>query len=285
MATEINTKFIFFYSQVKQLIKLLDKTIYHSVSIEYDAYINRSNFALNLSLKLGEQNVNNLDSSLQYRIKYFVKTRQLRQILLLIKFPLIVAIFLEVYSAIMQTIFVLDEASKKMPSGNLDHKIILDNRDEEGLLVGAFNKIADALSCKNQKNTVLNDRLKAENMRMISKLDLTRKIQHMLLPKNREIKEIIGLDIGGFMEATEEVGEDCYDVLPQKGRVKIYMDEVTGHGWESGILMIMVQTPVRTWLADNEPEQVKILIAINSVIYDNMQRMKFDKNASLALLD
>ena len=63
------------------------------------------------------------------------------------------------------------------------------------------------------------------------------------------------------------------------------MDEVTGHGWKSGILMIMVQRPARTWLADNEPEQVKILSAINSVIYDNVQRMKFYKKARLALLD
>jgi sigma-B regulation protein RsbU (phosphoserine phosphatase) len=172
-----------------------------------------------------------------------------------------------------------------MASGNLAHKIILDNRDAQGQVVGAFNKIADALIGKNQEITVLNDRLKAENMRMISELDLTRKIQHMLLPKNREIKEIIGLDIAGFMEAAEEVGGDYYDVLQHKGRVKIGMDDVTGHGWESGVLMIMVQTAARTWLADNEPEQVKILSAINSVIYDRVQRLKFDKNASLALLD
>jgi len=285
LATEINTKFIFFYSQVKQLIKLLDKTIYHSVSIEYDAYINRSNFALNLSLKLGEQNVNNLDSSLQYRIKYFVKTRQLRQILLLIKFPLIVAIFLEVYSAIMQTIFVLDEASKKMPSGNLDHKIILDNRDEEGLLVGAFNKIADALSGGNKKITLLKDRLKAENMRIISELNFIRIIQQMLLLKDRELKEVIGLYIAGFREAAEEAGGDYYDVLQHKGRVKIGMDDVREHGWESGVLIIMVQTAVRTWIADNEAEQVKFSSAINSVVYDNVQRLKLDKNASFALLD
>jgi sigma-B regulation protein RsbU (phosphoserine phosphatase) len=172
-----------------------------------------------------------------------------------------------------------------MASGNLAHKIILDNRDAQGQVVGAFNKIADALIGKNQEITVLNDRLKAENMRMISELDLTRKIQYMLLPKNREIKEIIGLDIAGFIEAAEEVGGDYYDVLPHKGRVKIGMDDVAGHGWESAVLMIMVQTAVRTWLADSEQEQVKILSAINSVIYDRVQRLKFDKNASLALLD
>ena len=271
-----------FNSQVKQLIKQLDKTIYRRVLIKDDAYINRRNFAVNSSLKVGYKTVNDLECSLQYRIKYIVKTRKLRELLII---PIFIAIYLEVYSAIMQTVFVLDEASKKMPNSNLCHKIILDNRDEEGLVVGAFNKIADALSGGNKKITLLKDRLKAENMQMISELDLTRKVQQMLLSKDRELKEVIGLDIAGFMEAAEEVGGDYYDVLSHKGRVKIGMDDVTGHRWESGVLMIMVQRAFRTWLADNEPQQVKILSAINSVIYDNVQRMKCDKNASLALLD
>jgi sigma-B regulation protein RsbU (phosphoserine phosphatase) len=272
-------------SLVKPLTKQLAQRIYQSILIKHDAYINGRNLAVNSSLTIWDKTVNELDFSLQYRIIFFVKTKQLIFILSLIILAIFIEKFLSFYSAVRQTGFVLDEASKKMASGNLAHKIILDNRDAQGQIVGAFNKMADALSGKDQEITVLNDRLKAENMRMISELDLTRKIQHMLLPKNREIKEIIGLDIAGFMEAAEEVGGDYYDVLQHKGRVKIGMDDVTGHGWESGVLMIMVQTAVRTWLADNEPEQVKILSAINSVIYDHVQRMKFDKNASLALLD
>jgi sigma-B regulation protein RsbU (phosphoserine phosphatase) len=273
-------------SLVKQLTKQLAPRMYQSVLIKHEAYINGRNFALNSSFKLWDKTVNELEFSLQYKIIIFVKNKPLFFILLLI---IILAIFIErflsFYSAVRQTVFVLEEASKKMASGNQAHKIILDNRDAQGQVVGAFNKIADALIGKNQEITVLNDRLKAENMRMISELDLTRKIQQMLLPKDREIKEIIGLDIAGFMEAAEEVGGDYYDVLQHKGRGKIGRDDVTRHGWESGVLMIMVQRACPTWLADNEPEQVKILSAINSVIYDRVQRLKFDKNASLALLD
>ncbi|WP_375339816.1 PP2C family protein-serine/threonine phosphatase [Lyngbya sp. CCAP 1446/10] len=87
------------------------------------------------------------------------------------------------------------------------------------------------------------------------------------------------------MESADEVGGDYYDVLQHEGRVKIGIGDVTGHGLESGVLMIMVQTAVRTLLAYNEPDQVRFLSAINSAIYDNVQRMKCDKNASLALLD
>ena len=274
-----------FNSLVKQLTKQLDQRIYQSVLIKHDLFINGRNFALNSSFNLWDKTVNELEFSLPYKIIFLVQRQQVNFILLLIIVGIFIEVFLSFDSAVRQTVFVLDEASKKMASGNLAHKIILENRDAQGQVVGAFNKTADALIGKNQEITVLNDRLKAENMRMRSELDLTRKIQQMLLPKDREIKEIIGSDIAGFMEAAEEVGGDYYDVLQHKGRAKIGRDDVTRHGWESGVLIIMVQRAFPSWLADNEPEQVKILSAINSVIYDRVQRLKFDKNASLALLD
>jgi sigma-B regulation protein RsbU (phosphoserine phosphatase) len=172
-----------------------------------------------------------------------------------------------------------------MAIGNLDRQIISDNRDEQGQFVGVFNKIADALVDANQKITVLNDRPKAENIRMSAELQVTGKIPQILRPKNRELKEFIGLDVPGFMEAAEEVSGDYYDVLQHKGKVKIGIWDVTGHGLESGILMIIFQTAVRTLLAYSEPDRVIFLSAIKSVIYDNVQGMKSDKNVSLALLD
>ncbi|MEG4117065.1 PP2C family protein-serine/threonine phosphatase [Microcoleus sp. N9_B4] len=274
-----------FNSMLKELTKQLDQTIYQTVSLKYYAYITGSNLALNASFQLGDKSVTELDSLLQHRIDAFVNRKKLILLLVLIILTLVIYIFVSFYRAVMQTVFVLDETSKKMASGNFDQKIMLDNRDELGQVMGAFNKIADALVGANQKITVLNDRLKAENMRMSAELDVTRKIQQMLLPKERELKEVIGLDIAGFMEAAEEVGGDYYDLLQHKGRVKIGIGDVTGHGLESGVLMIMVQTAVRTLLAYNEPDPVRFLSAINSVIYDNVQRMKCDKNASLALLD
>src|SRR4028119_2508898 len=99
-----------FNSLVNQLTKQLAQSIYQSILIKYDAYINRSTFAVNSSLQLGDKTVNDLDSSLQYRIKYFVKTRNLRGIIL-IKLAICIAIFLEFYSAIRQTVFVFESAS------------------------------------------------------------------------------------------------------------------------------------------------------------------------------
>ena len=270
---------------VEQLAKTLDKLSYPSVSIEPYTYIDASERVLDSSFELWDETVKELDLLLQKRIDAFVGRKTMISTFVLIILAIVIYLFVSFYRAVMQTVFVLDEASKKMASGNLNHKIILDNRDELGQVVGAFNNIADALVGANQEITVLNDRLKAENMRMSAEIDVTRKIQQMLLPKDGELNEVVGLDIAGFMESADEVGGDYYDVLQHEGRVKIGIGDVTGHGLESGVLMIMVQTAVRTLLAYNEPDPVRFLSAINSAIYDNVQRMKCDKNASLALLD
>lgn len=274
-----------FNSVVEQLTQQLDRLITPTASIDSSTYITQSDRVLNLSFQLWDETVNDLDFLLQARIDGFVRRRQIISIFVIIILTIVLYLFVSFYRAVMQTVLVLDEASKKMIAGNFQERITLDNKDELGQVVGSFNKVAEALIHANLEITVLNDRLRAENLRMGAELEVTRKIQQMLLPKDRELKEVIGLDIAGFMESADEVGGDYYDVLQQDGRVKIGIGDVTGHGLESGVLMIMVQTAVRTLLAYNEPDPVKFLSAINRAIYDNVQRMKSDKNASLALLD
>jgi phosphoserine phosphatase RsbU/P len=60
---------------------------------------------------------------------------------------------------------------------------------------------------------------------------------------------------------------------------------VTGHGLESGMLMIMVQTAVRTLLESDENDPVRFMDILNRTIYGNVQRMDSDKNLTLALVD
>ena len=133
--------------------------------------------------------------------------------------------------------------------------------------------------------TELNRQLQAENYRLSAELDVTRRLQQMLLPKEQELQAITGLDIAGFMEPAAEVGGDYYDVLQYQGRVKIGIGDVTGHGLESGVLMVMVQTAIRTLLETNETDPRKFLDILNRTIYHNVKRMNSDQNLTLALLD
>jgi len=141
------------------------------------------------------------------------------------------------------------------------------------------------LAQANQEISTLNERLKEENLRLSAELDVTRQLQQMILPKPSELEAIEGLEIAGFMEPAEEVGGDYYDVLQQDGKVKIGIGDVTGHGLESGVLMLMTQTAVRTLLESNQTDPVKFLDILNRTIYRNIQRINPYKDLTLSLLD
>jgi serine phosphatase RsbU (regulator of sigma subunit) len=137
----------------------------------------------------------------------------------------------------------------------------------------------------NQEISILNEKLKAENLRLSAELDVAKKLQEMVLPKPEELGAINGLDIAGYMEPADEVGGDYYDVLSSENGIKIAIGDVTGHGLESGVLMLMTQTAVRTLQKVNETDPVRFLDIINQTLYDNLQRMDSDKNLTLSILD
>ncbi|MCK5878069.1 MAG: SpoIIE family protein phosphatase, partial [Candidatus Marithrix sp.] len=157
--------------------------------------------------------------------------------------------------------------------------------DEVGTLIDGFNEMLTHIENRDREIILLNSQLDSENQRMSSELDVTKKLQQMVLPSAKELETIEGLEIAGFMEPADEVGGDYYEVLNHNGRVKIGIGDVTGHGLESGVLMMMVQTTVRALLLAeiNNPEQ--FLNIVNRTIYHNAQRIETDKNLTLSLLD
>ena len=126
--------------------------------------------------------------------------------------------------------------------------------------------------------------LQADNVRMRNELDMLRQMQRMILPTAEELSDIEGLDIAGYMEPADEVGGDYYDVLSTDGLVTIAIGDVTGHGLESGIVMVMTQTAVRTLKEIRELDPVKFLDALNRTIYKNVRRMNSEKNLTLVVL-
>ena len=151
-------------------------------------------------------------------------------------------------------------------------------RDQESLYI---SQLAQA----NQKISKLNNCLQAENNRLSTELEVTQRLQSMLLPKEKELNQIKALEIAGFTEPAAEVGGDYYDVLQHQGRIIISIGDVSGHGLESGVLMLMVQTAVRTLIENNETSPKQFFEVLNRTIYQNVQRMDSDKNLSLSLID
>ena len=76
----------------------------------------------------------------------------------------------------------------------------------------------------------LNDQLKQENSRMSTELEVTQRLQQMMLPREEHLREIRHLDISGLMEPAAEIGGDYYDVVPKDEGVIVGIGDVTGHG-------------------------------------------------------
>lgn len=228
-----------------------------------------------------------------------------RNTLVLCLVALIVAIALGILTArrITRPIKRITQASEDMADGRLEQAIKPGNIIELAKLTNSFNSMAGQLeelitgledkvkertaelADANAEISALNEQLQAENVRMAAEIEVARKLQQMILPKDEELKQIPELDITGFMKPTDEVGGDYYDVLRHDGGIKIGIGDVTGHGLESGLMMLMTQTTIRALLQHQETDSTKFLSTLNRVIYDNAQRMKSRKTLSLAMLD
>lgn len=197
----------------------------------------------------------------------------------------------------------LSKSASKMREGDYSARVEVDSADEVGQLGGAFNAMASEihkythhleelvskrtseLELANQEIAALNSKLRADNLRMSAELNVAREIQLMVVPGDEELACIRELDLAGHMAPADEVGGDYYDVLSSAGGLKIGIGDVTGHGLESGVLMLMAQTAIRTLLAADEKDPARFLSIVNKVVYQNLQRIRSNKNMSLALLD
>ncbi|MEG4148862.1 SpoIIE family protein phosphatase [Microcoleus sp. Pol12B5] len=228
-----------------------------------------------------------------------------RQTIWLCIVALIVSVGVGIFTAswITRPLNQIAQASEYLAGGALNQNVASSRIWEIETLRNSFNSMArqqqesfETLEDKVKERTselatatkqiaALNQRLKAENLRMSSELDMLKQMQQLILPKPAELAAIEDLDIAGFMEPASEVGGDYYDVLCTNGVVTICIGDVTGHGLESGILMVMTQAAVRTLQEMQEYNPVRFLDTLNRTIYKNVQRMSSDKNMTLALLN
>ena len=215
------------------------------------------------------------------------------------------AIFIAMVIAgqISSDILVLSRAAGRIAKKDYNVSVEVSSKDEIKDLADAFNmmsveikdytenlegKVAERtaeLSSANQRIQELNASLKDDNRRMSAELDVAKQLQMMVLPSEEEITEFKDVDIACFMTPADEVGGDYYDILPlQKGGMLIGIGDVTGHGLSSGVLMLMAQTAIRTLSSYIDIDMKEFINRVNTVLYQNIQRINEDKNMTLALI-
>lgn len=154
--------------------------------------------------------------------------------------------------------------------------------DEIGDLAAALNALLTAF----QHSLDERDQAQAENMRLSAEIDISRRLQRMVLPTQDELDAVPGLDVAAYMEPAAEVGGDYYDVLRgADGKVRIGIGDVTGHGLESGAVMLMTQSAVRSLATRQAEPDDGLLTSLNRMMFDNLKRMGSDRNVTLALIE
>lgn len=114
--------------------------------------------------------------------------------------------------------------------------------------------------------------LKQARDRLWSEMEVAQRIQTSLLPKNRRLGPY---ELEASMSPAEEVGGDYYDFFETPhGERWLAIGDVSGHGVESGLVMMMTQTAIAT-LVNANPNRTPsdVFVHTNRVIRDNVSRL------------
>jgi PAS domain S-box-containing protein len=114
-------------------------------------------------------------------------------------------------------------------------------------------------------------------------LAIARRVQMSILPKTFDVP---GLEIAAAMEPADDVGGDYYDVLSRPDGAWIAVGDVSGHGLDAGLVMLMVQSALAS-IATTRPEAspAEVVTLLNAVLFDNISgRLASNEYVTLCLL-
>jgi serine phosphatase RsbU (regulator of sigma subunit) len=116
-----------------------------------------------------------------------------------------------------------------------------------------------------------------------SEMGVAKQIQTALLPN---LTHIGRYEIAAVMQPADEVGGDYYDVIETPGGDGwVTIGDVSGHGVESGLVMMMAQTSLLTTVLRTPDESPsRVLGNVNRVIKENVQRLGADRYMTMTAL-
>ncbi|MCG8608467.1 SpoIIE family protein phosphatase [bacterium] len=124
-----------------------------------------------------------------------------------------------------------------------------------------------AIIASQSAQTIENARLYAEEKqlkRYEHELDLSRKIQHGLIPKT--VPENDGIEVASYFQPAHKVGGDYFDYFElSENRLGIVMADVSGHGPAAALVMTMVKGIIHAMTVEFDSPDL-ILAEINSIL-------------------
>jgi phosphoserine phosphatase RsbU/P len=122
--------------------------------------------------------------------------------------------------------------------------------------------------------------LKAARDALWGEMEVAKRIQTALLPEDR----LSGaFQVVARMIPAAEVGGDYYDIVDAgEGRQWLAIGDVSGHGVESGLVMMMTQTSILSLVRENPSfTPAEVFREVNGVLWQNISRMRASRYMTL----
>jgi len=170
---------------------------------------------------------------------------------------------------IVRPLHQVARAAELLEKNRPTEQLVIDSSDELGTLARAFNLMSEAVRFRQE--------------RLEREMNLAQRIQTALLPRAFAVP---GLEVAAAMRPATEVGGDYYDVLPVSDGCWFGIGDVAGHGLESGLLMLMIQSSIITLVRDDlDAAPRDVIAAVNRALYENLrERLHTTSFATLVLL-
>jgi sigma-B regulation protein RsbU (phosphoserine phosphatase) len=160
----------------------------------------------------------------------------------------------------------------RVAGGDLSTRIPGTYSDELGALVGSFNTMVAEVA----RSHVELQRTEA----LRKEVQIAHRIQTAILPNSPAVK---GYEVAARMKPAEDVGGDLYDILSFPDTAWVLVGDVSGHGINSGLVMMMAQAAAYGTIADDPTRDPReVVSAVNRVVHENVrQRMGRDDYLTL----
>jgi serine phosphatase RsbU (regulator of sigma subunit) len=145
-----------------------------------------------------------------------------------------------------------------------------------------YENLEEKVKERTEELRTANEQLTITKNALWGELELAKKIQTVLLPKEPALP---GYAISAYMMPAFEVGGDYYDFIHSKGKDWIVIGDVSGHGVTAGLVMMMTQTAIHnTILQQPDATPSELLKIVNSTIAANIRRIDEDKFVTITVL-
>ena len=131
----------------------------------------------------------------------------------------------------------LYDATLRIRSGDLAHRIRIERHDQLGALAESFNEMTGSVSELIEEQR--------QRQQLENEVSIAREVQRQLFPK--ELPSIPGLELAAICRPARAVSGDYYDIIPLGGsRVGIAVADISGKGIFASLLMASLQAALRS---------------------------------------